>query len=97
MGKLVRDRIPEIMSREGKRPEVEVISGDRLRDALKEKLVEEALELRDSPGTDELIDVLEVVDALIETYGLNPAELRAGMSKKRSERGGFREGFYLKN
>jgi predicted house-cleaning noncanonical NTP pyrophosphatase (MazG superfamily) len=96
VSKLVRDRIPEIMRREGRGPAVERIGGSRLREALKEKLVEESIELRDSPGTEELVDVLEVVDALIEHYGLDRAALEAERARKRAERGGFREGWYLK-
>ena len=37
MGKLVRDRIPEIMRREGKAPDVGRVSGDRRRGALKDE------------------------------------------------------------
>jgi predicted house-cleaning noncanonical NTP pyrophosphatase (MazG superfamily) len=97
VGKLVRDRIPEIMCREGKAPDIEEIGGDRLKAALKEKLVEEAMELRASDDIrEELADVMEVVDALVDAYGIDEVELQAIRRKKREERGGFDKGYYLK-
>ncbi len=98
MGKLVRDRIPEIIRREGKTPEVERISGERLRRALKDKLVEEAEELRKAEAgqiIEELADVQEVLDALIEAHGLDPAEIELVRADKQAKRGGFSEGLYL--
>ena len=96
MGKLVRDRIPEIIRREGRSPAVERIGGELLRRALKDKLVEEALELREAEDIrDELADVLEVADALMAAYEADPADVRARQQEKRRERGGFEEGYYL--
>jgi predicted house-cleaning noncanonical NTP pyrophosphatase (MazG superfamily) len=98
VGKLVRDRIPEIMRAEGKSPDIEHVSGVRRQLALKDKLVEEAVELRDSDDIrEELADVLEVTDALICAYGLDIEEIRAMQCKKRTERGGFEQGYYLKD
>jgi Uncharacterized conserved protein len=97
VGKLVRDRIPEIMRREGKSPQVEELKGAQLRAALKDKLVEEALELHTSDDIrEELADVLEVADAIIEAYGIDRAGLCAIRDKKREERGGFDKGYFLK-
>jgi len=101
VSKLVRDRIPEIMRREGKTPDVGRVTGERLREALKDKLVEEALELRAaaSAAADvraELVDVLEVADAIVDAYGLDRAEIEELKKKKHAERGGFKEGYYLK-
>jgi predicted house-cleaning noncanonical NTP pyrophosphatase (MazG superfamily) len=97
VSKLVRDRIPEIMRAQGKSPEVERVDGERLRSALKDKLVEEAVELREAGDIcEELADVLEVADALIEAYGINPNDVAALRQKKCAERGGFEQGYYLK-
>ncbi|WP_424356605.1 hypothetical protein [Methanocella sp. MCL-LM] len=96
MGKLVRDRIPEIMRLQGKDPEVERISGERLRRALKDKLVEEAEEVRQTDDlVEELADVLEVVDALIDAYGLDHGEIEHVRADKKAKRGGFSSGEYL--
>ena len=45
-GKLVRDRIPEIIRSTGRTPEVRALEGDELLDALLSKLEEETRELR---------------------------------------------------
>lgn len=96
MGKLVRDRIPEIMREQGKDPEVERISGERLRLALKDKLVEEAGEVRQAEDiVEELADVLEVVDALIEAYGLDYGVIEHARADKKAKRGSFSRGEYL--
>lgn len=97
MPKLVRDRIPEIIKNSGKTPEIKRVSGQELKDALKDKLMEEAAELKQTGDVaSELIDVLEVVDAIIETYGIDRDTLKEMKDRKRAERGGFREGYYLK-
>jgi predicted house-cleaning noncanonical NTP pyrophosphatase (MazG superfamily) len=97
VSKLVRDRIPEIMRREGKTPDVEQIAGERLKSALKDKLIEEALELQAATDiTEELADVLEVAEAIIDAYGLDEVEIQSIRWKKREERGGFDKGYYLK-
>jgi len=96
MGKLVRDRIPEIMRKEGKTPAIRKVEGNELRQALKDKLVEEAGELRQAENiSEELADVLEVIDALIDAYGLNLKEIASLKERKKIIRGSFRNGSYL--
>jgi predicted house-cleaning noncanonical NTP pyrophosphatase (MazG superfamily) len=96
MGKLVRDNIPEIIRKSGREPEVKRIEGESLRKALKDKLVEEAAELRnvDDPYG-ELVDVLEVIEALIEEYGLDRQRLEDARKEKLRRAGGFKKGYVL--
>jgi len=94
--KLVRDKIPEIIRRSGREPGVRRISGEELKGALKEKLVEEARELKESSDIyEELADVLEVVDAIVESYGLDRGKLENIKKKKLARAGGFKEGYLL--
>jgi len=96
MSKLVRDGIPGIIRQGGREPEVRRIAGDQLKAALKEKLVEEALELKDSGDLyEELADVLEVVDAIVEAYGVDRGKLDMAKKEKHIRAGGFSEGYYL--
>jgi predicted house-cleaning noncanonical NTP pyrophosphatase (MazG superfamily) len=96
MSKLVRDRIPEIIRQRGREPEIRRVSGEELRNALKDKLVEEALELRESDDIyGELADVLEVVDAIIERYGLDRQKLDEAKYEKQRRAGRFKEGYLL--
>ena len=96
--KLVRDRIPEIIRAEGRRPVVEVLPPEERRGALLAKLVEEAGEAADAGGEDlaeELADVLEVVRALAAGLGLSLDDVTAAADRKTAERGGFDGGLFL--
>ncbi len=97
MSKLVRDKVPDIIRMGGREPEVERISGDWLRLALRDKLVEEACELRASDSLyEELADVLEVVDAIVDEYGLDRSKLEEARREKLARAGGFKEGYLLR-
>ncbi len=97
-GKLVRDRIPEIIEATGVEPQVRSLQGDELLDALIAKLGEEAAELRaakDSERVEELADVLEVIDALAAHLGISVQEVQQTAEIKRALRGGFGKGLWL--
>lgn len=90
--KLVRDRIPEIIRRNGDECVVEVMGEEDYRHALRRKLVEEATEASEaSPVTliTELADLYEVIDALLTAEGLDHATLHSVQAQRRAERGGF--------
>ncbi|SER27901.1 nucleoside triphosphate pyrophosphohydrolase [Natrinema salaciae] len=90
--KLVRDRIPEIIERNGEVPVVRTASDDGEYEAsLVEKLREEVEEYAESREREELADILEVVRAIREVEGLSDRELRELRNRKAEERGGFRE------
>lgn len=93
--KLVRDRIPETIRKDGETPVTRRVSGDEYRDLLVEKLYEEVGEFEDGGEIEELADVLEVVHALREFEGVSAAELEAVRTRKADERGGFAEGIVL--
>jgi predicted house-cleaning noncanonical NTP pyrophosphatase (MazG superfamily) len=89
-GKLVRDRIPEIIRASGKEPLVRVADAEVFRDLLRDKLVEEVDEFLASDGDlEELADILEVVLALADDLGAGPAQLEEMRAAKAAERGGF--------
>ena len=96
MGKLVRDRIPEIIHQAGESPEVTVLAPEDLFTALMDKLLEEAEELRDSDASrrvEEMADVLEVVEALLDYF--DRAQVAQVQSQKFLERGDFEKGYLL--
>ncbi|KUI17404.1 hypothetical protein AU191_08840 [Mycolicibacterium acapulense] len=97
-GKLVRDRIPEIIEASGRTARVRMLQGDELFNALLAKLHEESDELRTAPIDDrveELADILEVVYALAAYVGVDNASLRRVADAKRKQRGGFTRGLWL--
>jgi predicted house-cleaning noncanonical NTP pyrophosphatase (MazG superfamily) len=94
--KLVRDKIPEIIKKEGRKPIFRVAEDKEFPVLLQKKLVEEAGDLQNKLSADELSDVLEVVLALAGSMGITWEELESAANKKRKEKGGFGEGFVLK-
>ncbi len=87
--KLVRDKIPDIIKKEGKTPVIHIAGGEEYAALLKKKLMEETAEYAVEPSTDELVDILEVVYALAQCHGKNKEELEALRAKKTVERGSF--------
>ena len=89
--KLVRDRIPEIIAAEGKSCQVEVMDEAAFQLALRQKLVEEAIEAAEA-GADlvkEIADLYEVIDTLIRINGLDKHDILVAQEQRRNERGSF--------
>lgn len=90
--KLIRDKIPEIISRSGKKYEVEVMSNQDFQEALLNKLVEEAREAQTSKKGKlmiELADLLEVIDVIIKENNFSKEDVIELQNKRREDRGGF--------
>lgn len=88
-GKLVRDRIPQIIRSRGGIPDVREADPQEYYKLLRDKLKEEVDEFLASDDPEELADILEVVHTLGADLGVDAVgleELRAG---KAAERGGF--------
>ncbi|MFC6085282.1 phosphoribosyl-ATP pyrophosphohydrolase [Sphaerisporangium aureirubrum] len=91
-GKLVRDRIPEIIEAGGRTAKVRVLGESELVPALTAKLAEEAEELRlAEPGDrlEELADVHEVLAVLTTALGFSGEQVQEAARRKRVDRGGF--------
>lgn len=97
--KVVRDRIPEGIGRKGERADVIHLAGDALMLALKQKLVEEALEALDAASGEELIaelaDVLEVIHGLTRALEIGVNRVEKERREKKKRRGGFERGIML--
>ncbi len=98
-GKLVRDNIPSIIEKEGKRAKVRFLEKSERGQALKNKLLEEAQELFDANTMDEIgkesADILEVILAIIEANGLRLDEVEAIRKKRSDVRGSFKSWVFL--
>jgi predicted house-cleaning noncanonical NTP pyrophosphatase (MazG superfamily) len=91
-GKLVRDRIPDIIRHHGGEPVTTVLSEPDYQVALRTKLQEEVDELLAASlesFPEELADVLEVLMSLAAISGLDWDVLDGLRVTKRAERGGF--------
>ena len=69
MGKLVRDRIPEIKKNDGKSPIIEILSNEKYLIELDKKLNEEVAEYQADKSIEEMADILEVLFAICEGRG----------------------------
>ena len=101
--KLVRDKIPEIIAKSGKKAKVRTLQGEELKRALKCKLVEEANELLYADTEEEIIeeiaDVLEVL-GLLQVKCVTPNcyyKVERMQDKKNRQKGRFDKGYFLES
>lgn len=88
-GKLVRDRIPEIIRQQGGVPITHRADDAEYEQKLKEKLQEEVEEFLGKGTVEELADILEVIEAFCTFQGIDRGELEQLRRQKASERGSF--------
>ena len=101
MGKLVRDRIPELIRTRGAEPTTRVLECPDFGAALRDKLVEEAEEVRAAGSPAEVLaeaaDVYEVLLALAEQAGASIDDVARAADAKRLERGAFQRRILLES
>jgi predicted house-cleaning noncanonical NTP pyrophosphatase (MazG superfamily) len=93
--KLIRDKIPDIIRKNGNEPVLQVLDEETYKLALEEKLQEEVAEFGEAGTVEELVDILEVIYALAAVQGVNPSQLEALRLKKAQARGGFEKRLFL--
>lgn len=96
--KLIRDRIPEIMEKNGKTFELRTLSDNEYREMLNKKLHEELQEFdeaNDSEQLAELADMVEVIYAILESKGVSIEEFEQVRLSKKADRGGFAKKLFL--
>lgn len=94
MGKLVRDKIPEIIKSDGKVPIVRELSQDKYLSELDRKLNEEVSEYQADKSIEEMADVLEVLYAVCKARGYSIQELEKIRKEKVQKRGAFENKVY---
>lgn len=97
--KLVRDKVPSNIKRGGEVAFEARISGESFLRALREKLVEEAIEVMDASDQDSIIgeiaDLCEIIDEIISQLNVSRDELERRKEQKRKKTGGFKNGIVL--
>ena len=93
--KLVRDRIPEIITEAGKDFSVTQLRGERLKDYGMKKLQEEVQEFVENPCAEEAADIMEIFHFVCTRMGIKDSEIMAQSTSKRILRGGFEMGYIL--
>lgn len=97
--KLVRDRIPEIIEKDGKQCSTEILDDKTYVVELKKKIREELQEYEeattDEEAIEELADILELMHALAKTHGSTMEEVEKVRAEKAIKRGGFNDKIFL--
>lgn len=93
--KLVRDKVPDIIHEAGESPIIRIAKPDELDALLREKIVEEAKEFLVSGDTEELVDILEAIDAILKLRKADSALIELQRHSKLLARGGFTKGYVL--
>lgn len=94
--KLVRDKIPELIDREGRKAILEKLDDDQYRKYLNVKLGEELKEYLESEDVEELADLVEVIYAVLDFKNVFVSEFEQVRKAKIQKRGAFKERLLLK-
>ena len=96
-GKLVRDKIIEIIKNNGENPKYHILTDEEYLVELHKKLFEEANEFVEEDSPEELADLLEVVYAIAKERKIDLKEVEKIRLNKREKRGGFEQKIYLED
>ena len=96
--KLVRNGVPKLVYEENGELNYFHLKGEKCINVLKDKLLEEAQEVIDAENvdetTDEIGDVLDVLNALVKATKINKRQLKKIHRKKYRKKGGFKKGIF---
>jgi predicted house-cleaning noncanonical NTP pyrophosphatase (MazG superfamily) len=97
--KLVRDRIPEIIEKTGKKFSTRKLNPEEYITELRKKSFEELEEYMDAKNDEEaleeLADLLEIIHALSEFHGSSMEKVEEIRKQKAGKRGSFKERIFL--
>ena len=93
--KAIRDKIPEIIQKDGHSCSVKTLSDEDFLEQLEKKLSEEVIEYQNDKNPEELADILEVIYRIAQLKGVSKEELEKIRINKIDERGGFEKNLFL--
>ena len=97
--KLIRDLVPEKIEKSGATYYARALDDAAYRQALFEKIKEEATELARATSREEFLneyaDLLVVLDASAEEYELSKAEIALALKENLEKKGGFEKRLFL--
>ncbi len=97
--KLVRDQIPEAITKTGKKFSTRILPKEEYEVELKKKLSEELAEYNEAntneEAIEELADILELLHAATKIHGSSFQELEKVRKSKAEKRGGFEKRIFL--
>lgn len=99
INKLVRDKIPELIEKEGAIPLLKILENDEYIKKLDDKLIEECHEVINAKDKEavkeEIADTLEVLYTIARRFDLTASELEEARIQKHKKRGGFDNKLFL--
>ena len=97
--KLIRDLIPEIIAADNCTAKISELSGAQFSLALKQKVVEEAMELLKAETRDDILseisDIQELIDTILSDKNIPKEELIISQDNKKNKRGSFDKKLFL--
>ena len=93
--KVIRDKIPEIVKKSGKKCNITILSDDRFLMEIENKLLEEVNEYLENKSESELADILEVIYRIAELRGLKQLDLEKIRKDKALTHGTFSKNYFL--
>ena len=93
--KAIRDKIPEIIQKDGHTCNIKTLSDEQFLVEIEKKLSEEVTEFQNDKNPEELADILEVIYRIAQLRGISKDELEKIRVKKVENRGGFDKNLFL--
>ena len=93
--KAVRDKIPEIIQKDGYTCNIQTLSDEKFLLEIEKKLSEEVTEYQNDKTPEELTDILEVIYKIAQLKGISKEELEKIRVKKLQDKGGFEKNLFL--
>ena len=93
--KLVRDKIPEIMVKNGADPVTRILDDEEYLQELNIKLLEEVNEYLADGNIEEIADIEEVLRAILDVKKVSYQEFENIREQKVKKRGAFKERIFL--
>lgn len=93
--KLVRDKIPEIISSNNGRAITRILNNDEYLTELNKKLQEEVSEYLEDNNVEELADIVEVIYGILNAKNIEIDQFERIRKSKVQKRGAFKEKIFL--
>ena len=93
--KAIRDKIPEIIQKDGFSCNVETMSDEKFLVEMEKKLSEEVAEYQNDKNPEELADILEVIYRIAKLKGISKEQLEKIRLDKVEKRGSFEKNLFL--